>query len=85
MSKHSPKGKAWHDVRMRVLQASNICWLCGQPGADSVDHLVPVSLGGAKLDIGNLAPAHLTCNKRRGNGRGMRDLSGVAQPTSRRW
>lgn len=43
------------------------CWLCGLPGATSADHVIPRSLGGAVFDLANLAPAHRSCNYRRGN------------------
>lgn len=38
------------------------CWLCGFPGADSVDHVIPRSKGGAVWAIENAAPAHRRCN-----------------------
>lgn len=41
----------------RILAASNICHICGEPGADAVDHVTPLALGGA--DAGwNKRPAH---------------------------
>jgi 5-methylcytosine-specific restriction endonuclease McrA len=43
------------------------CWLCGLPGADTADHVIPVSKGGAVYDLDNLGPAHGTCNYSRGN------------------
>lgn len=43
------------------------CWLCGMPGADSADHVIPISRGGAVYDLANLAPAHRACNYGRGN------------------
>lgn len=38
------------------------CAYCGKPGADSFDHVVPLSRGGAN-DISNLLPAHIRCNQ----------------------
>ena len=55
----------WQRVRAEVLQRSDICHLCGAPGAESVDHLIPRSKGGTN-DLRNLAPAHISCNARRG-------------------
>lgn len=59
-------GSVWRRIRAEVLRASDVCWLCGKPGADSVDHLVPVSHGGDPYERSNLAPAHLLCNQKRG-------------------
>lgn len=78
-------GRPWRRIRAQVLAASNICWLCGKPGATTVDHVVPVS----KLphdhplvrDPANLRPAHTSCNSARGN----RTTKGPTLPTSRRW
>jgi len=56
----------WRRIRAEVLAASDLCHLCGLPGAESVDHLVPRSKGGTN-DRRNLAPAHISCNARRGD------------------
>lgn len=51
----------------RVILAGNPpCHLCGRPGADSVDHIVPLQNGGAH-NLDNLRPAHRSCNSRAGN------------------
>lgn len=81
-------GRPWRRVRAQVLAASRTCWICGHDGSDSVDHLTPVSRGGAPLDLGNLAPAHHApcptcgrrCNAVRGVavGRGVTDGDGGA-------
>ena len=39
-----------------------ICILCGLPGANSADHIIPRSEGGAVYDLANLGPAHRGCN-----------------------
>lgn len=44
-----------------------ICRLCGLPGADTADHIVPRSKGGELYDLTNGRPAHLSCNSSRGN------------------
>lgn len=41
------------------------CWLCGEPGADTVDHVVPLASGGTN-ERSNLKPAHLSCNSAAG-------------------
>lgn len=42
-----------------------ICWLCGQPGANTADHRTPRAKGGTD-ELANLMPAHRGCNSRRG-------------------
>ena len=67
------KGRPWERVRLQVLARDrNICWICHRPGANSADHIVPISLGGRPLDPANLRAAHQSCNSSRGNGRGKR-------------
>lgn len=60
-------GSRYRRIRAEVLAESDICALCGLPGANSVDCVQPVSLGGSWLDKANLRPAHGRCNSRRGN------------------
>ena len=57
--------KRWQTIRQQILAADDTCHICNTPGADSVDHLVPLSKGGEPFDPDNLAPAHNICNKRR--------------------
>lgn len=61
----------------------DVCWICGQPGADSADHVLPRSLGGADV-LSNLMPAHLSCNQSRGN-TARRTRTRSAQVPSRQW
>jgi 5-methylcytosine-specific restriction endonuclease McrA len=66
-----PKSRAgstrrYRKQRARVLARDDgVCWICGEPGADSVDHIVRVRDGGTD-DPANLAAVHLACNLRRG-------------------
>lgn len=54
-------------LAQHVLQTyGRTCHLCGRSGASTVDHLVPISKGGALWDPANLRPAHGTCNYMRG-------------------
>lgn len=52
----------------------DVCHICGQPGADTVDHVVPrvvaerLNLDVSPFDPENCAPAHKSCNSRRGAG-----------------
>ena len=70
MSDHRPKwgGRRAARLRAATLDAyGTVCHLCGRPGADSADHLIPRSLGGLDT-LDNLRPAHLSCNQSRGAG-----------------
>jgi hypothetical protein len=51
--------------RQTVLAGDPPCALCGQPGADTVDHITPVSRGGTN-ELANLQPAHRSCNRAKG-------------------
>lgn len=51
--------------RAIVLAKSDVCHLCGKPGADTADHVVPYAYGGTD-DVSNLRPAHKRCNSKRG-------------------
>jgi 5-methylcytosine-specific restriction endonuclease McrA len=85
------KGRPYERIRRRVLARSSVCVICGEqidpalrwpdPRSASLEHLTPLSLGGAPLDPDNLGAAHLSCNCSRGDGR-----SRAARPTtSRDW
>jgi len=69
-------------ARYRALQAwlnatTDICWICGRHvdftvhprhrRAPSLDHAIPLSLGGNLLDPDNARQAHYGCNSARGN------------------
>lgn len=67
--------RTWRKTRAHILRRDNgICWICGTPGADSVDHKIPRAHGGSE-DPTNLAAAHLACNLRKGS-----TLGGGAPP-----
>lgn len=81
MSRHSARGPKWQRIRAQVLAASNVCHLCGKPGATEVDHVVPASVAPwLRFDPSNLRPAHPSCNRRRGN-----RPAGTTEGTSRAW
>lgn len=73
------KGRPWRRVRAEVLAESTVCHICGHPGSQDVDHVIPrwlvVELGGDPNDKTNLRPAHGTagcptcgrrCNREKG-------------------
>lgn len=59
-------GRYVGQCRIRVLATyGDDCCHCGRRGARSVEHVRPRAFGGTD-EIGNLRPAHLRCNIRRG-------------------
>jgi 5-methylcytosine-specific restriction endonuclease McrA len=58
--------KAQRYVRLTLAEYGTTCWLCGLPGANSADHIIPISQGGAVYDLANLGPSHRSCNYSRG-------------------
>lgn len=82
-------GRPWRELRQQIIRASDVCGICGKPvdktlvfpdpQSPSVDHIVPLSLGGHPLRRDNLRLTHLGCN----NGRGNRPTVRVV--TSREW
>lgn len=64
-------GGRWNGRRVTELRAAvlsshgTVCHLCGMPGADTADHILPRALGGTD-DLDNLRPAHKSCNSSRG-------------------
>jgi 5-methylcytosine-specific restriction endonuclease McrA len=63
-------GRSWRKVRAEVLAASDVCHICGHPGATVVDHEPPLvrlrAMGLNGNDRRFLRPAHRTCNARKG-------------------
>lgn len=68
------KGRPYRRWQATVLARSRVCWICGHDGADSADHIVPLTRGGAPTDPDNGAPAHHqpcpTCGRRCNSSRG---------------
>jgi 5-methylcytosine-specific restriction enzyme A len=64
---------AWPRVRRAILVRDRWrCWVCGGR-ANQVDHLVPISAGGARLDPRNLKAICKSCNVRRAREREQRE------------
>lgn len=59
--------KAQRFTALCLSTYGRVCWNCGLPGADTADHVIPRSTGGAVYNLDNLAPSHARCNKARGN------------------
>lgn len=69
-------------MRARLAARREPCWICrafglpgdidyslpaGDPRSFELDHLVPVSKGGAPYDLRNCAASHRSCNEWRSN------------------
>lgn len=55
-----------HLTALTLTTYGRTCHLCRGEGADSADHLIPRSKGGAN-ELYNLRPAHRACNTARGD------------------
>lgn len=61
---HQMGGRVSESMRAYILARSDVCWICGVPGADTIDHRIPLVMGGGN-EFANLAPAHRGCNSAR--------------------
>lgn len=78
-------------LKWKAKRLGLVCWLCGygfnfdldwrDPMAFTADHVEPIATGGSML--GELRPAHRSCNSRRGAGRAPRVTSRPV--TARQW
>jgi len=91
------EGGPYRKFRAQILGVRPlVCYRCGG-GIDpnlsgnhmmgpTLDHLEPLSLGGAALDPANCRAAHRVCNLRHGNGRRSGIVAQQAKPVAdRRW
>ncbi len=74
----------YRQMRARILAESDICIVCGHAAADAVDHIIPRSKGGARMDPDNLAPIHgnagcPVCLRKCNNEKGDKPLASVVQ------
>lgn len=74
----------YRKLRAHILTESDVCIVCGHGAADAVDHIQPVSKGGAKLDPDNMAPIHgvvgcRVCLRKCNSEKGDRPLAEVTQ------
>ena len=73
-------GRPYRRLQARIKRDQQVCWICGlpidpelrspHPFSFSLDHLVPLSMGGSLNDPTNARAAHRLCNMKRGTGRG---------------
>jgi 5-methylcytosine-specific restriction endonuclease McrA len=59
-----PGRRAYQDRAYKRIPARGICALCGLPGADTRDHIIPLSKGGTNHPT-NIQLAHRACNSRK--------------------
>ena len=65
--------KAFERNKRKILSTQGVCGICGRPVdlslhypnplSPTVDHIIPIALGGHPSDIDNLQLAHWTCNR----------------------
>lgn len=59
--------RAYRRAVAEVRRLRPPCHICGEPGADSIDHIIPRKLRPDLAgDPANWAPAHLSCNSAKG-------------------
>ena len=61
--------RPWRTLRKFILQGEPLCRECGVP-ASVVDHIRPISDGGARLDIENLQPMCARCHNKKSSREG---------------
>lgn len=59
--------REWKQVRLRVIDRDGCCAVCGSEDKLTVDHVVPISKGGAPFDEDNLVTLCDYHNKQKGN------------------
>jgi 5-methylcytosine-specific restriction endonuclease McrA len=63
--RRDPMPPGWYSLRKQILVRDDFtCYLCGKY-ANTVDHLRPMSKGGAALDPLNLAACCRPCNDKK--------------------
>ncbi|MFD0902344.1 HNH endonuclease [Actinomadura sediminis] len=82
------KGRTWRRVRERVLtDHGGICWICGHPGAGSVDHVIPrvhlLATGRDPEDPSNLRPAHGALSRCETCGQACNEVKGAREHVPR--
>ena len=63
------KSRQWRKLRQIVLHKHPICVMCEQKNryttANTIDHILPINKGGAKLSLENLQGLCSTCHNRK--------------------
>lgn len=77
-TKQARSGRPWRRLQSKVFAEETHCWICHtwvdqslpgttHPMGRTVDHVLPLWLGGAPLDRTNCRLAHRRCNTIRNN------------------
>jgi 5-methylcytosine-specific restriction endonuclease McrA len=61
-----PKRAAYRSPEYRSAPRGGICHLCGEPGADTLDHVDPLAEDPSGGGPENWLPAHRSCNSSKG-------------------
>lgn len=68
-------------ARYVMRRDDSICHLCGLPGSEEIDHVVPLAEGGSD-ELDNLAPAHKRCHAKKSSAEAQR---GRERKRARKW
>ncbi len=71
-------GRARQERNRRILAVSDVCHICGRPGADAVDHVIPIARGGTDSPS-NLAPAHHDVEPKCNRAKGDKDFAPIVR------
>lgn len=59
--------RRWKELAARIIERDGVCSVCGSDENLSVDHVVPISKGGAVWDEDNLVTMCMTHNREKSN------------------
>ena len=75
LDKKGPHRVAFERNKKRILKTKHTCGICGQdvdkslayphPLSPVIDHIIPLSKGGAASSMDNLQLAHMACNRQK--------------------
>jgi 5-methylcytosine-specific restriction endonuclease McrA len=91
-ARHGRNTRAYRRRSAKVRREAGTCWICEHPidpnldwrdpMSATADHVIPLNAGGRIL--GELRPAHRSCNSRRGDGTNT-PKPVIDLPTSTAW
>ena len=59
--------RRWKELAARIIERDQVCCVCGTDENLSVDHIIPISMGGAVWDEENLVTMCMTHNRQKSN------------------